>query len=167
MGAGPQSLQRLMRITVHSVCGKMPRWVQQGVEDYEKRLPKELKLQWRDVPLTRRGGDRSSDQLKENDGVALLRGIGSQDHRVALDGRGKTWSTEDLAEKLATWLMQGQPLSFLIGGPDGLSSDCLASADQSWSLGPMTLPHPLVRVLLVEQLYRAWTITIGHPYHRA
>ena len=70
MGAGPQSLQRLMRITVHSVCGKMPRWVQQGVEDYEKRLPKELKLQWRDVPLTRRGGDRSSDQLKENDGVA-------------------------------------------------------------------------------------------------
>ena len=158
-----------MRVTVHSVAGKLPAWVDAGVQEYAKRLPRELRIEWRNVPLARRGSSARSDAaaLREREGETLLRGVQGSDHRVALDGRGKAWATEDLAERLAEWMMQGRPLSLLIGGPDGLSDACLAAAEQRWSLGPLTLPHPLVRVILVEQLYRAWTISVGHPYHRA
>lgn len=156
-----------MRVTVHSVAGKMPRWVDTAVGEYTKRLPRELKLQWRDVPLAARGANSNAQQLREREADALLKGVSQADHCVALDGRGKPWATEELAAQLENWMMQGQDLSLFIGGPDGLSDDCLAAAKQRWSLGPLTLPHPLVRVILAEQLYRAWTITIGHPYHRA
>ena len=155
-----------MRITVHSVAGKMPRWVETAVGEYQKRLPRELRLEWRDVPLAVRGGGGDPQALREREGQALLKGVRDTDHCVALDGRGKPWSTEDLAAQLESWMMGGQPLSLFIGGPDGLSSGCLARAQQRWSLGPLTLPHPLVRVVLTEQLYRAWTVTVGHPYHR-
>lgn len=164
-----------MRVTVHSVAGKMPRWVDAGVEEYAKRLPREIGLQWRAVPLAARGSNnntakntaQNADRLKEREGAALLKGIKTDEHCVALDVKGKSWSTEDLAKQLEGWMMQGRPLSFLIGGPDGLSRDCLDRASQRWSLGPLVLPHPIVRIVLIEQLYRAWTITIGHPYHRA
>lgn len=157
-----------MRVTVHSVAGRMPAWVDAGVDEYAKRLPRELRIEWRSVPLARRGSSKNgAETLREREGEALLRGVNDSDHRVALDGRGKAWGTEELAERLAEWMMQGRPLSMLIGGPDGLSDACLATAEQRWSLGPLTLPHPLVRVILVEQLYRAWTISVGHPYHRA
>jgi 23S rRNA (pseudouridine1915-N3)-methyltransferase len=155
-----------MRITVHSVAGKLPAWVDQGVKEYEKRLPRELKLSWRTVPVAKGQGD-SAEAQREREGEALLKGLRGSEHCVALDGRGRAWSTEDLAEQLRGWLMRGQDLALLVGGPDGLSPACLDAAQQRWSLGPLTLPHPLVRVLLTEQLYRAWTITIGHPYHRA
>lgn len=156
-----------MRITVHSVAGKMPRWVDSAVAEYSKRLPRELKLQWRDVPLAPRRAGSGGGDLSAREGEALLKGVPSDDHRVALDGAGKPWSTAELAVQLERWMMQGQALSLFVGGPDGLSDDCLDAASQRWSLGPLTLPHPLVRVVLVEQLYRAWTINIGHPYHRA
>lgn len=156
-----------MRITVHSVAGKMPKWVNAGVDEYSKRLPKELKLQWRDVPLAARAGNADAQALKAREGAALLRGLRENEHSVALDPGGQRWTTEDLAEQLRSWMMQGRSLNFLIGGPDGLSEECLSTAGQCWSLGPMTLPHPVVRIVLAEQLYRAWTITIGHPYHRA
>ncbi len=156
-----------MRITVHSVAGKMPRWVDAAVTEYSKRLPRELKLQWRDVPLAPRTGGADAQALRQREGVGLLKGLKNSDHCVALDLRGRAWSTEELAEQLENWMMQGQDLSLMIGGPDGLSQECLAAARQRWSLGPLTLPHPLVRVVLTEQLYRAWTVTTGHPYHRA
>ncbi|MFK7828172.1 MAG: 23S rRNA (pseudouridine(1915)-N(3))-methyltransferase RlmH [Congregibacter sp.] len=156
-----------MRVTVHSVAGKMPRWVDAGIEDYARRLPREIKLGWRDVPLAARRGNADGNKLCEREGAALLKGLRGDDHCVALDVAGKGWAAEDLAEQMQDWMMQGRAVSFLIGGPDGLSSACLAAANQRWSLGPMVLPHPLVRIVLVEQLYRAWTITIGHPYHRA
>ena len=155
-----------MRVTVHSVAGKMPRWVSSAVTEYDKRLPRELKLSWRDVPLAARAG-ASAEVLREREGASLLKGVAERDHCVALDVKGKAWSTEELAQKLEDWMMQGQPLSLLIGGPDGLSPACLKRANQRWSLSALTLPHPLVRVVLAEQLYRAWTITVGHPYHRA
>ena len=156
-----------MRVTVHSVAGKMPRWVDTAVGEYAKRLPRELRLQWRDVPLAVRRGNAAGADLSAREGEALLKGVGADDHCVALDGDGEAWSTADLATQLKRWMMQGQALSLFVGGPDGLSDECLKSARQRWSLGPLTLPHPLVRVVLVEQLYRAWTINIGHPYHRA
>ncbi len=156
-----------MRITVHSVAGKMPRWVDEGVAEYSKRLPRELRLEWRTVPLARRSSRTDAASLRQSEGEALLKGLHRDDLCIALDLSGKLWSTEDLARQLDGWMMQGQGVQLLVGGPDGLSSDCLAAASQRWSLGPLTLPHPLVRIVLAEQLYRAWTITIGHPYHRA
>jgi len=101
------------------------------------------------------------------DGFAEYRKRLSRAHVVALDGRGKTWSSEDLASELAGWRMQGRDLAFVIGGPDGHAAEVLARAAQRWSLGPLTLPHMLVRLVVVEQLYRAATIVAGHPYHRA
>ncbi len=86
---------------------------------------------------------------------------------MALDVLGKPWSTETLAQRLSDWQMNGRNVSLLVGGPDGLSRACLDRADMKWSLSALTLPHPLVRVVLAEQLYRAWTITVNHPYHRA
>lgn len=154
-----------MRITVHSVAGKMPGWVDAGVQEYSKRLPGQLKLNWRSVPLARRGADPR--QLRQREGDALLKGVHKGAVRVALERSGRAWSTQDLARRLDAWMLEGRDVAFLVGGPEGLSEACLAAAAQRWSLGPLTLPHALVRIVLAEQLYRAWTIAIGHPYHRA
>ncbi len=139
----------------------MPAWVEQGIAEYSKRLPRELKLVWREIPLARRGRDVAAE------GERILRNIPAGERVVALDVQGKRVSTEQLAGHLSAWQMSGANYSILIGGPDGLSPSCLARADFCWSLSDLTLPHPLVRVLLAEQLYRAWTITVNHPYHRA
>ena len=155
-----------MRFTVLAVGGKMPAWVTEGVEQYQKRLPRELQLEWRDIPLARRGKDAKADQLRAQEGEQLLKAIPRGDHVIALDVRGKSLDTARLARYLRDWQMSGDNISVLIGGPDGLSPECLQRANQRWSLSDLTLPHPLVRVLLSEQLYRAWTITVNHPYHR-
>ncbi|MBM69518.1 MAG: 23S rRNA (pseudouridine(1915)-N(3))-methyltransferase RlmH [Haliea sp.] len=156
-----------MRLTVITVGGKMPAWVNEGVADYSRRLPREIRLEWRELPLARRGRDTSPEQLRLREGEQILKALPEGDRVIALDVRGAAWSTEQLAEELSDWQMAGTHVSLLIGGPDGLSQDCLQRAQQRWSLSALTLPHPLVRVVLAEQLYRAWTITAGHPYHRA
>jgi 23S rRNA (pseudouridine1915-N3)-methyltransferase len=155
-----------MRFTVLAVGGKMPAWVNQGVAEYQKRLPRELQLEWRDIPLARRGKDSKAEQLCAREGEQLIKSIPRGDRVIALDVEGKSLSTPQLAQRLRDWQMSGDNISLLIGGPDGLSSECLQRADERWSLSDLTLPHPLVRVLLSEQLYRAWTITVNHPYHR-
>ena len=155
-----------MRLTVIAVGTRMPSWVEQGVTEYARRLPRVLKLQWREIPVARRAGDATSAQLCEREGRQILRALDSGDRVIALDVRGKRLSTEDLADSLRSWQMDGDNVSFLVGGPDGLSPEVLQRAHQRWSLSDLTLPHPLVRVVLVEQLYRAWTITANHPYHR-
>ena len=155
-----------MRITVIAVGGKMPAWVEQGINEYDRRMPRELKIHWREIPLVRRGRDTSPGVLRSREGEKILKAIPARDKVIALDVRGKSWSTEQLAEQLRSWQMSGNNYSLLIGGPDGLSTECLERASQRWSLSDLTLPHPLVRILLAEQLYRAWTITANHPYHR-
>lgn len=155
-----------MRISIIAVGSKMPAWVDQAVQDYGVRMPRELKLQWREIPLARRGKDNNTEALCRREGEQILKAIPAGDQVIALDVRGTSWSTEQLAKKLGDWQMSGDNYSLLIGGPDGLSPQCLARATQRWSLSNLTLPHPLVRVLLAEQLYRAWTITVNHPYHR-
>jgi 23S rRNA (pseudouridine1915-N3)-methyltransferase len=155
-----------MRLSIIAVGTKMPAWVEQGVEEYGRRMPRELKLEWREIPLARRGKDSRPQQLCAREGQQLLKAVPAGDRVIVLDVRGKRISTEQLAQQLESWQMSGDNYSLLIGGPDGLSSDCLERAEQRWSLSDLTLPHPLVRVLLAEQLYRAWTITVNHPYHR-
>ena len=155
-----------MRLSIITVGGKMPAWVEQGVEEYSRRLPRELKLNWCEIPLARRGRDTSPQQLREREGEQILKAIPQGDEVIALDVEGRSWSTPQLAEQLRDWQMSGDNFSLLIGGPDGLSEACLSRARRRWSLSDLTLPHPLVRVILAEQLYRAWTITVNHPYHR-
>ena len=156
-----------MRLSIVTVGGKMPAWVQEGVDEYSRRLPREFKLNWCEIPLARRGKDANAAALREREGEQILKAIPAGDRVLALDVRGRSWSTPQLAEQLRDWQMSGDNYSLLIGGPDGLSEACLARAERRWSLSELTLPHPLVRVILAEQLYRAWTITVNHPYHRA
>ena len=155
-----------MRVSVVAVGTRMPAWVEQGVADYLVRMPRELKIEWREIPLARRGKDRTTGQLRAREGAQMLKAIPAADRVIALDVNGRSLSTEQLARQLEAWQMSGDNYSLLIGGPDGLDEACLQRADQCWSLSALTLPHPLVRVLLAEQLYRAWTITVNHPYHR-
>ena len=155
-----------MRLSIIAVGGKMPAWVEEAVLDYGLRMPRELKLQWREVPLAKRGKDNNAEALCRREGEQILKAIPAGDQVIALDVKGVSWSTEQLAQKLGDWQMSGNNFSLLIGGPDGLSPEALQRATVRWSLSNLTLPHPLVRVLLAEQLYRAWTITVNHPYHR-
>ena len=155
-----------MRISVIAVGTRMPEWVRQGVEEYCKRLPRELKPVWREISLARRRKEASTPQACATEGEQILKAIPAGERVIALEVEGVRISTGQLAQQLKNWQMSGDNYSILIGGPDGLSPDCLARADQCWSLSDLTLPHPLVRVILAEQLYRAWTITVNHPYHR-
>lgn len=155
-----------MRLRIITIGTKMPSWVSQGVDEYSKRMPRELKVEWKELQLAQRGKGTSADKLREKEGEQILKAIPAGDKVIALDVRGKSLSTEQLADQLASWQMSGANYSLLIGGPDGLSKACLDRAERRWSLSDLTLPHPLVRILLAEQLYRAWTITVNHPYHR-
>jgi 23S rRNA (pseudouridine1915-N3)-methyltransferase len=154
-----------MRLLILSVGQKMPDWVSVGVREYAGRLPNNL-LQLVELPLGTRSkaGDPRRAQAEESQ--RLLKAIPDDAHVVALDPRGRSFTTEALAERLDGWLQGGRDVVFLIGGPEGLSGDCLARSDERWSLSELTFPHMLVRVIVAEQLYRAWTILRNHPYHR-
>jgi 23S rRNA (pseudouridine1915-N3)-methyltransferase len=157
----------LMRARILAVGERMPAWVAAGVAEYRKRLSHELPLELVELKPGARGKGRDDTRATHDEGVAMLALLSRDTHVIALDGRGKAWSSEELATQLAHWRMAGRDLAFLIGGPDGHAPEVLARADQSWSLGPLTLPHMLVRLVLAEQLYRASTLLSGHPYHRA
>lgn len=156
-----------MRLRLICVGQKMPDWVSQGYNDYARRMPPELSLELAEIPMAHRGKNADVARLMQKEGEAVLAAAGARDRVVAMEVGGSPWSTEKLAAQLESWQQDGRDVSFLVGGPDGLSADCRARADQLWSLSPLTLPHPLVRILLAEQLYRAWSITRNHPYHRA
>ena len=154
-----------MRLRVLAVGHKMPAWVDQGVEEYARRMPREMPVEWLDIPPAKRGG-ASVDQYRQMEADAICAKLTRDDHLVALDVAGEAISTERIAERLDQWRMHGQQVSIAIGGPDGLDKRVLELAKERWSLGRITLPHPLVRVVLSEQLYRAWSVQAGHPYHR-
>ncbi len=144
----------------------MPKWVEQGVDEYTKRLPPELKLEFKEIALGKRGKGADIQRAINTEGQQMLAAIGQHDRVIALDVLGKPWPTEKLAGELQSWQREGDNISLLVGGPDGLAVECLQRANQRWSLSALTLPHPLVRIVLAEQLYRAWTINSNHPYHR-
>ena len=154
-----------MRARIVAIGVAMPAWVADGFAEYRKRLSRELPLELVEIKPPARGSDLKRAMAEEGD--ALLAAVPRDAHVIALDGRGSSWSSEQLAEQLKRWRMDGRELAFLIGGAEGHADAVLARADQRWSLGPLTLPHMLVRLVVVEQLYRAATILAGHPYHRA
>jgi len=144
----------------------MPSWVLQGVGEYQKRLPREWRFEWLELPLGQRGKSQDVDKAIRIESESILSAVNSSEKVVALEVKGKVWSTEQLAEHVKDWQMSAQDIALLIGGPNGLSQACRDRADTLWSLSALTLPHPLVRILLTEQLYRAWTLINNHPYHK-
>jgi 23S rRNA (pseudouridine1915-N3)-methyltransferase len=144
----------------------MPGWVTEGYEEYAKRLPKECELVLKEIAPAKRGKNPAIPRLREDEGARLLADLTRDDFVVALDVAGQEWSTQSLAQDLRCWLASGRNVALLVGGPDGLSSACLQRADQIRSLSRLTFPHPMVRVIIAEQIYRAWSILQNHPYHR-
>ena len=155
-----------MRAKLIAIGERMPGWEAEGFAEYVKRLSRDLPLELIEIKPGVRGKGRDDARAMTDEGAALLAALPRDAHVVALDGRGSTWSSEQLADQLSKWRMAGRDLAFLIGGPDGHVRDVLQRADQRWSLGCLTLPHMLVRLVVAEQLYRAVTILNGHPYHR-
>ena len=156
-----------MKINLLSVGTRMPAWVEAGVAEYSKRLPQDFSFSVTEVPLGMRskGGDVAQAIRKESE--ALLSRVRAQDYVVALEVGGKVLNTEALAQRLDAIRMEGRHLALLVGGPDGLGAPCLERANEKLSLSALTLPHPLVRILVAEQVYRAWSVLNAHPYHRA
>lgn len=155
-----------MKLRLLAVGQKMPGWVDAGYAEYAQRMPPEARLELVELPLAQRSKSRPVERAVREEGERMLAAAGN-DRLIALDVRGKAWSTEQLAGELEQWLQDGRDVALAVGGPDGLSEDVLARAERRWSLSPLTLPHPLVRIVLAEQLYRAVSILKGHPYHRA
>jgi 23S rRNA (pseudouridine1915-N3)-methyltransferase len=156
-----------MRIHLIAAGTRMPSWVSDGFEDYAGRMPPECKLLLKEIPLgaARSGGD--ARKAMQEEGNVMLAALPQGAGVTALDVRGKTLDTEALAKLLNRWLQEGRDQALLIGGPDGLAPECLAKAESRLSLSALTLPHALVRVVVAEQIYRAWSILKNHPYHRA
>lgn len=155
-----------MRLSIIAVGTKMPAWVSEGYQEYAKRLPGEMAVNLVEIAPGHRGKNADINKAMAREGEQMLAAIPKGDKVLALEVKGRDWSTEQLAGKLGEWRQEGCNVSLLIGGPDGLHPSCVARADGKWSLSNLTLPHPLVRIVLIEQLYRAWTIIQGHPYHR-
>ena len=156
-----------MKARLVAVGERAPGWVAQGFAEYQKRLSHWLPLELVEVEPGVRGKGRDTARAMSDEGARVLAALPKNAHVVALDGRGKMHSSEQLARRLEHWRGQGRDLAFLSGGPEGHAAEVIARADEHWSLGPLTLPHMLVRLVLAEQLYRAAALLANHPYHRA
>lgn len=155
-----------MKLRLVAIGDRMPAWITAGFEDYAGRMPRDLRLELVEIPLAARGKNADIARARQTEGDKLLdRSIGTR--RVVLDERGDSWSSTDLSARLTRWMQDGRDVALLVGGPDGHSPEVLSAAEDRWSLSRLTLPHALVRVLLAEQLYRAWSLLANHPYHRA
>ena len=144
----------------------MPHWVEQGYQEYAKRMPADLPLDLVEIPLSTRGKNADVARLMRREGEQMLAATQPGDRIVTLEVSGKNWSTEQLAEQLERWRLEARNVNLMVGGPEGLADEGAARSDQRWSLSALTLPHPLVRILLAEQIYRAWTVLNRHPYHK-
>jgi 23S rRNA (pseudouridine1915-N3)-methyltransferase len=155
-----------MMLRILAIGTKMPAWVTEGFLDYAKRFSPSATLELYEIPAEKRTKNTDTQRVIERESDKLLAAIKSNHFVVALDVKGQTWSTDQLSSHLKSWQTDGRHIDFIIGGPDGLSETCLKRANLKWSLSALTLPHPLVRIILTEQLYRALSILQNHPYHR-
>jgi 23S rRNA (pseudouridine1915-N3)-methyltransferase len=163
-----------MKLVVVAVGQRMPDWAQEGTEEFAKRMPPEWHFAIKTVKAEPRGSATPSAkgiaamQVAEAKRIeeTIASACGKSVHVVALDERGKTHSTKSLAQRLEHWQIEAQAVALVIGGPDGLSAEFKASANEMIRLSDLTLPHAMARMLLVEALYRAWSVNANHPYHR-
>jgi 23S rRNA (pseudouridine1915-N3)-methyltransferase len=155
-----------MQIHLISVGNRMPSWVKTGYDDYAKRLPRECELLLKEISPGQRGKNCDVARIIKEEGERMNAAIPAGSHIVALDLSGRAMATPELALTLSRWQEIGKAITLLVGGPDGLADSVKARATEFWSLSPLTFPHPLVRIMVAEQLYRAWSILQNHPYHR-
>jgi 23S rRNA (pseudouridine1915-N3)-methyltransferase len=144
----------------------MPTWVETACADYLKRMPRELKISMTNIALAQRKGGGSVAQLKQREATQIMQKMPRGSFSIALDERGKHWSSREWSQQLECWMREHPRVNLVIGGPDGLTGECREACAQTVALGAMTMPHALVRVVLIEQLYRAWSLLNRHPYHR-
>ena len=156
-----------MKARLVAVGERAPAWVAGGFAEYRKRLSHWLPLDLVEIEPGLRGKGRDATRATADEGSRVIAALPRGMQVVALDVPGRQWTSEQLAQRLEHWRMQGSDLAFVVGGPEGHASDVLARADETWSLGPLTLPHMLVRLVVAEQLYRAAAMLANHPYHRA
>ncbi len=155
-----------MKIFLIAVGTKMPSFVDMGFKEYAKRFPKDVQLELIEIPAQKRGKNADINRITHAEGEQMIAAIPKGAMVVTMDIPGKMYNTPQLAEELSQWKMSGRDVALLVGGPEGLSDECKKLAEKSWSLSPLTLPHPIVRIVIAEALYRAWSITANHPYHR-
>lgn len=155
-----------MRLNLIGLSHRLPDWQQAGIDDYARRFPRDWPLKLIELAPDKRNAGRTPEQVMAEEATRLRQAVPRNARIVALDERGQNWSTRQLAEKLKVWQADGREIAFIIGGTDGLDPRLKAEADHLFQLSALTLPHGLVRVLLVEQLYRAISILNNHPYHR-
>lgn len=155
-----------MRIKLIAVGKGMPAWIAEGFGDYARRLPADCRLELVEVIAQRRGKRPNPTQVLREEGTRLRAAVPTGAWTIALDETGQAWNTRELARQLARWREEETDVALLVGGPDGLDPMCRGQARQVWSLSSLTLPHMLVRIVVAEQIYRAWSIVAGHPYHR-
>ncbi|MGB2426952.1 MAG: 23S rRNA (pseudouridine(1915)-N(3))-methyltransferase RlmH [Alteromonas sp.] len=155
-----------MRIQIVAVGNKMPSWVSEGCKEYLRRFPTDLAVNIVEIPPGKRGKNADIPRILQKEGELMLKAVGKGHRIVTLEVTGKSWTTPQLAQQLTEWRYDGRDVSLLVGGPEGLAPECTAASQQRWSLSALTLPHPMVRVILAESLYRAWSVMQNHPYHR-
>lgn len=155
-----------MKINLIAVGTRMPSWINDGVNNYTQRMPADYQVKLIEIPAVKRDKHTDINAALTKESTALLAKCDTAAITIALDRLGKAITTTELAAQLHEWHDQSQDINILIGGPEGIHADYLAQTPRQWSLSKLTLPHPLVRVVLAEQLYRAYSIIIGHPYHR-
>jgi len=155
-----------MHLTLYAVGNKMPTWINQGFTEYSRRFPRDLSFNLVEIPPGKRGKNADIPRILSKEGELLLAAIPKGNRIVTLEVDGKAHTTPQLAQQLKRWQLDGRNVALLVGGPEGLAPACIQASEQKWSLSPLTLPHPLVRILIAESLYRAWSINNNHPYHR-
>ena len=156
-----------MEITLLAIGTKMPKWVNDGYQEYAKRLGRDCKLILKEIPSPRRSNAEDSNTVCKKEGQLLLAAIPKGNCLIALDEHGKLQSTQSVADKFQQLKQSSQSLTVIIGGADGLSDQVLDQCIEKWSLSKMTFPHAMVRVIIAEQIYRAFSLLNNHPYHRA
>jgi len=155
-----------MHVRLIAVGDRQPAWVSSAFDDYVSRFPRHWQFRLDAISTAKRNKSEPASVAMDAEGVRILTKTRPADYVIALDEQGRQSTSRQLADKLEEWQTVGADLVFIIGGPDGLASDVLERANVQWSLSPLTLPHGLARILFVEQLYRAWSLSAGHPYHR-
>ena len=155
-----------MKLLVAAVVARPPEWVSAGWTEYARRMPRELPLELLEIKPEPRSTGKSATALMAAEATRIEARLPAGCRRVALDERGESLTTRQLAERLSRWIDAGDDVAFIVGGPDGLDPRIREAAHETLRLSSLTLPHALVRVLLAEALYRAYSVTKGHPYHR-
>ncbi|SFS69468.1 23S rRNA (pseudouridine1915-N3)-methyltransferase [Succinivibrio dextrinosolvens] len=156
-----------MKLIIIAVGNKMPSWVTEAFTDYQKRFPPEMKLVLEEIAPVKRNGKNSDEKAKEQEAKMILEALPKKAYIIALDERGKQFTSLELGDKVGFWQNLGMDVVLIIGGPNGLTDEVRNKANELWSLSKLTLPHPLVRVFLAETIYRGWSIYANLPYHRA